>query len=81
MPVSFRIGECKFFYKYLFPLEVFCHFFNRDVVILNGWRFAVAFNAHKIELNNKCWLMCFGALGNGERMMKRKIVCFVLYFH
>ena len=78
MPVSFGIGEGEFFYKDLFSIQIFYHFFNCDVVIPDGRRFTITFYAHKIELHNQCWLMCFGAFGNGEGMMKRKIVCFVL---
>lgn len=81
MPVPLRIGERKFFYKYSFPLQVFYHFFYRDIVITDCWCFAVTLYTKVIQLYNKRRLMCFGSLGNGEWMMEWKVVCFVREFH
>ena len=81
MPITFRVAERKFFDELFFSFDVLNHFFYWDIVIADGWCFAITFDAEIFQFNDQCWLMRFCAFGNGEGMNEREIVSFVSEFH
>lgn len=80
MPVTLRLREREFFKEHPLALNVFNHFLNGNVVIADGGRFAVTFEAKMIQFHYKSWLVGFGAAGNSERVNKRQLKFVIAYF-
>ena len=79
VPVPFRPRISKFFEEYSLTLYILYHLFNRYMIISNGGRFAISFQAKLLQRHYQRGLVRFGAARNSERVNKRKIEAVILY--